>query len=343
MQANAFDMVFMPKEFFSDAPMRTVVDVLGADALREAACLCGCWSPQQDAASSRYELFAAFCRCAPMLTGTRVLLRSQWLLRQLLQIELPLSEEACDSIWRQAAERLQTEPLQWNSFFLREKAPMICCDAAALQKVAKIGTPVLDGNSLLPSAPTTLHDWQAQMTKTAEAFAACGCCGVAVDLPVEDVLKKTDVYHAEEALKKRKRGRDEECCLLFQLMRMLCTICRERGWFLFFQTNGCGRQARSLLEHLERNVGLPQMVWFARKTDAATELLFFFSSPRELPAVAAVVAGELAGERELYSFADALWARYPRACTAFVCHTDIRYFAYERERMRRLSEWMAER
>ncbi len=344
MQANAFDMVVMPEELLREAPLRTVVDVLGADALREAVCLCGCWSPQEDAVASQYELFHRFCRCAPMLKGTRVLLRSQWLLRHLLQIELPLSEEACDAVWLQAAERLQTEPLQEGCFFFKEDAPMLRCDAATLPKIRKRGTPVLDGNSLLPSAPVgELSAWQALLAQAADDFDACGCRGVALDLPADYALKETDIYHAEQALGKKKRSREEECCLFFQLLRALCPLCRKRGWFLFLKIDGCGIQARALLECLERSVGLPQTVWFARRPDAVSELLTFFAVPREHPAIAAVVAEELAGKRELYRFADALWARYPKERTALVCHTDIRYFAYERERMKQLCEYFIEK
>lgn len=336
MQANAFDMVVVPEELLREAPLRTVVDVLSANALREAVCLCGCWTPREDAVASQYELFRRFCRCAPMLEGTRVLLRSQWLLRQVWQIELPLSEETCQTVWLQTAERLQSETGQWERLFLGEETPMFRCNASVLPRLAPLGTPVLDGNSLLPSTPTTLSRWQAQLAETADAFAACGCGGVALNLPVDYALRDTDIYHAEQALQQRKRNREEECCLYFQLLRTLCTVCRTRGWFLFLQVDGCGSQARRLLECLERSVGLPRMVWFVKRADAMAELLSFFSVPREMPAAAAVVAEELVSERELALFTDALWARFPKACTVPLCHTDVRYFAYEKERLRRL-------
>ncbi len=320
-----------------DASVMTVVDVLGEHALKEAVCLCK-WTPKEDSTASQYELFSRFCACAPLLQGSRVLLRSQWMLNHYLQIELPICAEHCNAIWSRAAEKLQSSPMQWTDFLPRKNTLLVRCKKEHLHCAKVEGAiPVLDGNSLLQTEAVSICDWQKTLEQTADEFARCGHCGVALDLPADFALKETDVYHVEEALKKNKRSREEENRLYFQLARMLCQLCRVRDWFFLLRMDGCGIYERALLEQLEQSVGLPnRFLWFTKQLTATEELLSFFSKPREHTAIAAVVMEALASERELLYYTDALWARYPKGGTAFVCDDDVRYLAYERERMKQL-------
>lgn len=229
--------------------------------------LCGIDAREIDASVSDYEKFRALCRAMPMLRGHRLPMQIGQLLRDRFDLSLMPSPETCDRLWLLCADKLaehsfckplvlppiRSESMKWNS-------PMWY----PLYTVS-----VFDASLFLHTKAESWYAWETEMQERLDDFLQDGRYAVLFK-PTADMCEKfPDIYHVDQALKKR----DDPPLLMAQLFRFLSVELSKRNATLLLDADRCGKGILSFLTRIEQRVGLPQMVWMSEELPTRDALI----------------------------------------------------------------------
>ena len=192
--------------------------------------------------------------------------------------------------------------------------------------------PTLLANLLLHTEETSLGAWSARIRQAVEDYCARGCELVVLRLARDFSFRTPVPYHVELALRERGRGEETERLLTAQLMRELCTLCRERKLRLLLETD-CDGAACELLDYACKSVGLPQL--FVTASNAATrdQLIERMADASYTSVRLAVRLSDLPTRSERAAAWESIAARYPLGRLCVLCAADLRMLEGVREEL----------
>ncbi len=275
----------------------TLTEMIGRESLVRLLRLCGAQACETADTASDYEVFRAFCRSAEYLSGHPLLARARAILKQCFSIDEPISPETCDAIWKSTADALLQAPIS------------IDLDAVELNTETCIPQLREENRISLASAfPATLlartrsgsfDAWMREIGSVLTDARARGCTRVFFGLPAPYTDRKPDIYHVDQVLHQARRQKPDLDLLYAQLMRTLAKHARELGMELILRVECGAEDAIALLDRVERDVGLPPLVWSAADADTRDALIEWSSKQHDRAVTAALI------ERD-YPTADAL-------------------------------------
>ena len=340
MNRNVFAMDFgcLPREL---APMAILSD-LTACIWSEELCgllrLCGEKEASIGVDASQYDRFLAFCRCVPLLQGHRLVTEITEMIRSFFGIGMPVTEENGPAIWHQAAVRLNEDnvtPAMLCRFFLPvDVTPRLLCDVdgAAEAKLAGL-EPVCNGNRLLSTDARDWNAWKRELKDPCQRFAECGCQTAFVTVGDRFCDPVPSVYHVDQCLCQGKEKEEDRRIKLAQVLRFLAEECVSRNWTLILRIHCPSREILSLLNRLERTVGLPNIIWSCADLLIAEALLRFSVQPHRNPVQWAISLSDFPSNEELAAGLSAYAARYPMGKLLALSHADLRFLPLKEQRL----------
>ncbi len=283
---------------------------------------------------SHYDFFAALCRAIPKLAGHPYPQVCAYLLKACLQIDLPLCEENTEELWRLASRRLFDAPKRlWEHISSAFECPSVAVliEASRAPSGLPVGMqPVLLGNTL----PTDGTDWASLRIRLCECldrFVAAGCTTVYFELCEAMCSVIPDLYHVNQALRAANRTEKEQVLLSCQIFRFLCEECQMRELRMHLRL--C-EHAEELLQVMDRQVGLPHILWSSESTDLRNKWLKDTVNRPQARMQYALLSKDYPSQGELSEALQALAARYPIGKTILIAGvSELRLAPYEYNRL----------
>lgn len=266
--------------------LTNITELIPRDGMLALLRLCG--DRQIGAACSDYEIFRAFCHAVPLLEGHPLPRSIHEALQRELGFPLKLAPDTCDRWWRACAESLVLNP---RSQPLTLKAPVNEEWRPPAWRINQTAL-VLDGARLLHTEADSWRAWEREMRSALDEFCKAGGSVVRL-VPTADACDRVpDLYHVEQALKRK----EDNPVLTAQLFRCLAQELQKRDMTLWLDTDSCGARAVSLLAYAERCVGLPRLIWTCTDRDTFEALRDWQSLPHGFEMRFAVKDGISDGE-----------------------------------------------
>lgn len=230
--------------------------------------LCGAEEREIGRLASDYERFRSVCRAVPLLWGHPFPTAMASFLKDRFDVDLPLSPQNCDAIWRMAAEKLMFHPAEigeglcWNGV---RAEPFQLPPLVLKEKVA-----LFYGNSLTLTDADSWQTWQAQMRDTLNDFWKRFQGDVLFDLSKDACKCSPTLYHVERAL----RCDRDPALLCAQTFRFLSEACQRQGKTIYLYAED-GEESVTFLKQIERSVGLPKLIRVTRSGELCKEFLRF--------------------------------------------------------------------
>ena len=286
-----------------------LTEILWSDELQRCLWLCGATEREIGEDASDYERFGVLARMMPMLKGHPVSARVASLLRTCFSIETPLSSDTCEEIWRTSAEKLLREPM-------REIPP-----ETVVGKVESFTEADLSQKLSLSSAFSALlfartraksfEVWMREIESVVYDALRSGCKALFFGLPEAFCDVKPSLYHVNMTLHRGVKEKADLDLLYAQLMRCLSQVCQEQDLTLILRIETASEHIRTLLDRVEREVGLPTLIWSTPREDVREELLNFSAKHHKNPIFAAIQRSDYTVS-EAFSQALPVWAKsYP--------------------------------
>ena len=271
-----------------------------------------------DPAPSDYDKLRVLCEMMPALAGNPLKKSCERILREQLEIALPLKLENCDEIWRESAEKLLWNPI----------SPRMLSADVAIPDVREI----CSAETLLATDEVELSAWQESLSARMEQKNKEGFRRVLLRIPSGYSFSEPDPYHVGIAL--RQKGNAEwRGMLIAQGVRMLCRACVAYGWSLQLELGAHAEEAVALLSYAERTVGLPVLAWSTPYADTRDAMLAFGYQPHARPVFPLIRLADHPTDGELRNAIESYAARVPLGALCFACGGDARDNTMERERL----------
>jgi len=237
-----------------------IVDLIGETEVRRVLMQCGTdvrWV-------SHYELFRAFCEAQPLLVAHRLCRRCQAILSVLIEKNMPISTTVCDQIWRQTADRLLLDSIQWEA--ICKELPHFEYDkiADSVLKATRIclHESLFSANGLISVHAESWDTWRdridARLMKIPDASDS-----IRYRLPKRYIDRAPNPYVIGEIMKRGKRSACDLNYLHAQILRHLFAFCRTKQKRLILFAPCTPEALNALLTRLKREVGLPELICVA--------------------------------------------------------------------------------
>lgn len=238
--------------------LTNITELIPRDEICALLHLCGA-DGRIGADSSDYEIFRNFCHVVPLLVGHPLPCAIQDALQRELGLTLALSPDTCDLLWCACAERLALET-RCQPFVL--SAPSIVEWRMPNWHIGQTAL-VLDCASLLHTEADSWNGWETEMRSRLDEFCKKGGSIVRLAPDADACDTVPDLYHVEQALKKR----EAPSVLTAQLLRFLAAELQKREMTLWLDTDFCDARVVALLSYAQRSVGLPSLIWTGKSSD----------------------------------------------------------------------------
>lgn len=288
---------------------QNLTELIGRDRLIRLLRLCGAEVCKTSEAASDYEMFRALCRSAEALSGHSLLARAQVILSQCFSIPEPLSIDTCDDIWHKTAEMLLMRPLSQEMLEMTD-TPLSQAPVLSLEHKCALSS-AFPARLFTRTRAGSFDIWMREIESVLGDAAKRGCTTVWFGLPEPYTDRKPDPYHVDLVLHKPRRDNADMDLLYAQLMRSLTQICQRMGLCLFLRVECAAEDAVQLLSRVEREVGLPTLIWTTPRKDLRDALITWSAQRHESEILAALTQSDYP-EPDTLSAAIADWATvYP--------------------------------
>ena len=289
---------------------QNLTEMLWSEETERLLRLCGAEERWIDARASDYERLRALAEAMPLLAGHPITARVAALLAECFSITQPLTPDTLDEIWRTTADSLLLKPIDTSDFDVTHITAEPMPIPTQLQETIK----QTDAFSALLFARTkakSLDGWMREIESVMHDVVRSGCKTLFFGLPEAFADRKPSIYHVDMTLHRGVQGKGDLDLLYAQLMRILAQICQEHDLTLMLRVETAPSEVINLLSRVEREVGLPRMIWSTPRTDTRAEMLNFSAKPHQNALRAAVSRTDYPTAQ---AFSDALaeWATlYP--------------------------------
>ena len=289
---------------------QNITELLWSDDVTGLLRLCGAEEREIGASAADYEKFAALAKAMPLLAGHPMQARVEKLLVDCFAITQPLTPDTVEEIWRATAEQLLVEPIKRSDFDVASITAEDLTTPTALQQKIKQS----DAFSALLFARTrtkSLDGWMREIESVLHDVVRSGCKMLFFGLPEAFADCKPSIYHVDMTLHRGVQGKGDLDLLYAQLMRILTQYCQKHSLTLLLRVECNPDEVSSLLSRVEREVGLPHIIWSTPRTDTRDELLHFAAKSHENPVLAAISRADYQNDDD-FTQALAEWATvYP--------------------------------
>lgn len=213
-----------------------------------------------------YTVFRHLCEAFSMMPAHPIRLYAEDQLQELFGIDLPMTPEHCDAIWKQTAERLLLCPLTRKAAEAVERKERRLLEPLTLSNAEHYGF------SDFPSLPAIeTEDYAAWETAQAEWLQKQKMVsGVSLILPSGFRMVKPNRYHAERHLAKIETN---ENLWTSQIFRFLAYVLQKSEKKILLQTACKPSEIVTLLAETAEKIELPSIVWLPEKTTDAEFLI----------------------------------------------------------------------
>ena len=268
-----------------------MTEMLWSDETERLLRLCGTDELEIGVSASDFDRLTALARCMPSLTGHPLAARVQALLKQCFSITKPLNVDTVGEIWRETAGQLLNNPLERSSFVLEASvAEPLPTPTELTEKMRQS-----DAFSALLFARTkakSLDGWMREIESVLRDVLRNGCKTLFFGLPEAFEDRKPSIYHVDMTLHNGVRAKHDLDLLYAQLARCLSQICQAHDLTLLLRIEAAPGEALSLLSRVEREVGLPRLVWSTPRIDTRNEMLNFSAESHKNPIFAAISSSD---------------------------------------------------
>ena len=286
-----------------------VGEMLWSDEVRGVLRLCGANERMIGEDSSDYERFLALAEAMPMLDGHPLKGYVASLLKDCFEIETSLDKSTCEEIWRKAAQRLLSEPIfevGAASDMEQGKAVTVAHPSHHLSL-----TSAFSGLLFARTRAKSFDVWMREIESVVYDAVRSGCRYLFFGLPDAFCDVKPSLYHVNMTLHRGAREKGDLDLLYAQLVRCLSQVCQTHGLTLILQIETASEHIRSLMDRVEREVGLPTLIWSTPREDVRAEMLDFSAKAHKNPIFAAIRRTDY-GSDDAFSQALVAWAKcYP--------------------------------
>lgn len=315
------DFGVLPSAYFAKKAITNPIELFWSDDLVSLMRLCGMREEMIGDRASDFEKFQALVASLSLLEGhpTRAWIVS--VLKKYFDLkELPTQETATE-VWRTLCNRLLEDPIDPQTLVSGEWL----CDAMDVPNNLPQGiAPVLNANLLLATETKSTAAWSAQIAATVANFAQKGSQKVLLSLEKNFDFVLPSIYQADRALSLAKKDKQAENLLLSQLVRELCTACKQNNLLLVLLCHQNADAVVELLEYCEDAVGLPRLCWSMHRATDAQALLEFAAQPHQNEIFAALFYENILTQAELSAAIEGWQVRYPGGRLGFITARDLR-------------------
>lgn len=271
--------------------------------------LCGAEEREIGATASDYEKFRATCHAIRLLAGHSLPMRLAAILSRYFRIETPISANTCDEIWKKTADMLLYHPISQEeiavaSVFDREQPSPVLQNRLSLSAA-------FPATLFVRTRSESVDAWMREIESVLRDANLRGCQTLFFGLPAVYSDRKPDLYHVDLVLHQPKKVKTDLDLLYAQMMRSVSQICQRLGIKLLFRAECEAEDAVTLLSRVEREVGLPPVIWTTPREDTRNALIEWSKARHENEVIAALTQSDYADDAALLE-ATAQWAcRYP--------------------------------
>ena len=213
-----------------------------------------------------YLRFRNLCEAFSMMPAHPVRLHAEDQLRELFGIDLPMTPEHCDTIWKQTAERLLRFPLMREAAEAVERKKRQPFEPSTLSDAKQCRF------SDFPSLPTIetadYAAWETAQTEWLQKQQTAS--GVSLILPSGFHMVKPSRYHAERHLAKIETNDD---LWASQIFRFLAHALQKSEKKILLQTACNPSEIATLFAQTTEKIELPSIIWLPEKTTDAESLI----------------------------------------------------------------------
>lgn len=247
-----------------------VTELIRSSELTALLRLCGAEEKAIGENSADYEYFQALCKAIPLLKGHPLI---HGIHRLFASMNIVFSFDTLDAhlLWKQSA-----------AFLERNFVPMpdCICDDYSNTKTEdfpltnKGSYSFTDTKGWTETQTNNWKNWERELTARWETIAPQNTI-VCFDLPFPS--SKLSLYHVENALKTKDKS-----ILSAQLLRFLSSSCQKKQTTLLIKTETNSVNDLMLhLQHLEKTIGLPNLILSVYSTEVFHSLLPFVAQKHD--------------------------------------------------------------
>lgn len=285
-----------------------ITELIGREEMRLVLRLCGTGEDECGETASDYEMFRAFCRVTPLLSGHLLLARARAILREGFGITETPSCCTCDAIWRETADLLLQAPRAADSFegLLWEEG-----NPALLSENRVSLSSAFPATLLVRTRAGSFDSWMREIESVLCDAAARGCKSIFFGLPEPYTDRRPDVYHVDQALHKPRREKPDLDLLHAQLMRVVAQLSQGLGLRMILRVECGAEDAVAVLGRVEREVGLPSLIWTTAREDVRDALVKWSAEEHGGEIFAALTESDFPSEEARSAIVSAWATEYP--------------------------------
>ena len=328
------DYAYLPNSIEPNRTVSNPGELLRSDAFIGVLRLCGIPEREIDRSSSDFELFRAFCKAFPMLTGhpTHDVFALFWN-RRFPTFPLP-NEANAATLWKDSTTILTQESTRLRDFF--PATARVLADPSKLESLTNEWEPMLFVNTLLQHDFADFDTLESDAQSCFEAFFKKGCRQLLISLDSAYGFVRPDPYHVSVALQSKGKERQSRSIILSQLFRKASAFALQNGMQILLLADCDASSARELLAYTERAVGLPTLYW-ASKSSAVTDVILHWQTlPHQNPVYMTLRLSDLPSREECASAIRSAAARYPIGRICMVTESPLLLLTQAQERMREI-------
>ena len=285
-----------------------ITEMLWSDELQGLLRICGAQEREIGDVASDYEKLCALARSMPLLKGHPITARVTAILRDCFAITKPLSADTCEEIWRVSGEALLQNPI--SQITLATDGDVSLPTAEDLFQRFKQSS-AFSALLFARTRAKSLDVWMREIESMLYDAVRSGCKMLFFGLPEAFEDRKPSIYHVNMTLHRGVQGKGDLDLLYAQLVRILAQVCQKYELALLLRVECHPDEVINLLSRVEREVGLPHIIWSTPRTDTRDELLHFSAKSHENSVFAAVFRADYQTDDDFIK-ALAEWARvYP--------------------------------
>ena len=259
---------------------QNITEMLWREDMTSLLRLCGAKEREIGDEASDYEKLSALAKSMPLLAGHPITARVAVLLESVFSISIPLNPDTVADIWQQTANQLLLSPIPKSNFDVANITAENLTAPTDLRETIRQS----DAFSALLFARTkakSLDGWMREIESVMHDVVRSGCKTLFFGLPEAFADRKPSIYHVDMTLHKGVQEKGDLDLLYAQLMRILAQICQTQELTLMLRVETAPSEVINLLSRVEREVGLPRIIWSTPRTDTRAEMLNFSAKPHQ--------------------------------------------------------------
>ena len=315
------DFGVLPSAYFAKKAITNPIELFWSDDLAALLRLCGTREEMIGECASDFDKFQAMCHALQLLDGhpTRAWIVS--VLEKYFNLnELPTQETAA-TVWKTLCQRLLENPIEPKTLI---GGDWLCDTLDVPNNLPENIALVLDANLLLSTEAKTTAAWSAQIASAVANFAQKGSRKVLLTIEKNFDFSIPSIYQVDRALSLSKKDKQAENLLLSQLVRELCTACKQNDLMMVLICHQNADAITNLLQYCKDAVGLPRLCWAMKDARDADALLKFTAQPQQNEIFAALLYQNILTQAELSATVEGWQVRYPIGRLGFITACDLR-------------------